>query len=128
MDSRPSGSGGSRPAARAIGQPFGEESASSTQPLCEQASNRAQNRGLSSDQVDVQMHFLDRIKHATHWLKEHEMQRAKKPLAARLCKIKSGQNLPYLERMSSVRRSATVKQLSSLEENVENDRKGVSIS
>ena len=103
MKSEPSGSEGGRPAAHVIGAPIEEPSnASSTQPLCQHA-DAAPYRGLSSDDVDIQMHFLDSMHHATHWLKEHELQRSKKPLGSRLCSIKSGHFLPLLEQWSSTR-------------------------
>ena len=104
MGSDPSRAGADRPASRCIAEPIEEHSsASCTQPLCQGADAAVPyNRGLSSD---IQMHFLDNMHHATHWLQQHEMQRSKKPLGSRLCSIKSGHCLPLLEKMSSTRRA-----------------------
>ena len=100
--------GGARPVARTIGAPLEEPSNESSSEPLNPRTERAPYRGLSSEHVDIQMHFLDSMHHATHWLKEHELQRSKKPLGSRLCSIKSGHFLPLLEQWSNTRRTSAI--------------------
>ena len=54
-----------------------EISYGSNDPLC------ARDRGVGTEDVDVQMHFLDNMQHATHFLKEHELERSKQHFSER---------------------------------------------
>ena len=108
------------PAARVVGHtthaPAADESLDSydsREPLNEAAAHiqshevppKINEKGLSPGDVNVAMHYLDTLHHATHWLKQHELERSKKQFKHRLHVIKSCAYMPVLAEVSSSKRS-----------------------
>ena len=124
MDSHPASSS-SRPAKRnlnsqnvtpnVVGAPFAEESCSSRAPLC-QPSARHQSDSKPTEEsaisqhggpnMNLAMHYLDNMHHATHWLKQHEIERKQTPLSHRLRSIKNGECLSILQQVSQAKFSS----------------------
>ena len=65
---------------------------------------KTNENGLSPTEVNVAMHYLDTLNHATDWLKQHELERSKIPLTRRLTRISTGNYLPALAEVSISRR------------------------
>ena len=120
-----SASSSSRPAKRnlnsqnvtpnVVGAPFAEESCSSRAPLC-QPSARHQSDSKPTEEsaisqhggpnMNLAMHYLDNMHHATHWLKQHEIERQQTPLSHRLRSIKNGECLSILQQVSQAKCSS----------------------
>ena len=98
-----------------VGAPFAEESCSSRAPLC-QPSARHQSDSKPTEEsaisqhggpnMNLAMHYLDNMHHATHWLKQHEIERKQTPLSHRLRSIKNGECLSILQQVSQAKCSS----------------------
>jgi hypothetical protein len=92
-----------------------EESYSDTQPLCDaseqhpiysepiEESRISQHGGPN---MNLAMHYLDNMHHATHWLKQHEIERKQIPLAERLRSIKTCECLKILAHVGQTKRES----------------------
>ena len=62
-------------------------------------------QAAAGQETNPQMHFLNNMHHATHWLSQHELDRSKTPLRKRLNAIQCGHYLPLLAEVSASRLS-----------------------